>query len=79
LRREISDHRLAAHPFEGEVVEAGEVAEAVGDEPAAVDLHATKDMRSGAEEQVGTGLDRNVGEFLGIAAVLAEVRLLFAG
>ena len=60
-------------------MEAGEVAEAVGDQPAAVDLHPAQDVRARAEDQVGAGADRHVGELLGVAAILAEVGLLFAG
>ena len=59
-------------------MEAGEVAEAVGDQAVFVDLDAAEDVRAGAEDEVGARFDRQVGEFLGVAAVLAEVGLLFA-
>ena len=59
-------------------MEAGEVAEAVGDQAAAVDLHPAQDVRARAEDQVGAGFDRHMGEGLGVAAVLAEVDLLLA-
>ena len=66
----------ARTPSSAEVVVAGEVAQAVGDQAAVVDLHPAQDVRAGAEHEVGAGVDRHVGERLGVAAVLADVGLL---
>ena len=62
-------------PFGAERPVAGEVAEAVGDQPAAVPLEPAEDMRAVADDEVGAGVDDRVGERAQIAAVLAQVRL----
>ena len=54
---------------------AGEVAEAVGDQPALVELHAAHDVRAVPDDQVGAGVDHGVRELDRVAAVLAEERL----
>ena len=70
---------IAEHPSVLKLWYPAEVAEAVGDQAAAVDLHPAQHVRPGAEDQVGAGADRHVGELDRVAAVLAQVGLLGVG
>ena len=69
----------ALRPPQREVAVAGEVAERVGDQAAAVELDAAQDVRAGAEHEVGAGVDRGVGERPRVAAQLAEGLLVAVG
>ena len=75
----MQDHAHAEVAAGGEVSVAGEVAQAVGDQVAVVELHAAQHVRSAGDDQAGAGVDGQVGEGFGVAAVLAQVMLLPAG
>ena len=78
----LSGHGDDAHvevALGGEVAVAGEVAEAVGDEVVLVELQAPEHVRAAGDHQAGAGVDRHVGERLGVTTVLAEVILFLAG
>ena len=66
-------------PLVAKLLVAGEVAQAVGDEVAAVELHAAQHVRAAGDHQAGPGVDGHLRERLRVAPVLAEVDLLLAG
>ena len=67
-----ADRRL---PGQREDAVAGEVPEAVRDQPLLVPLHAAQDMRAVADYEVGARVDDGVRERAEVAAILAQVVL----
>src|SRR5213078_3822704 len=66
---------LAQRAAQAEVAPAGEVAQAVRDQAAAVALDAADDVWAAADDEVGTRVDGRTGERARVAAVLAEREL----
>ena len=66
-------------PTGAEVPPAGEVAQRVGDQSAAVDLHPAQDVRARAQHEIGARGDRGVREAPQVAPVLAEGVLVPVG
>ncbi len=62
-------------PREREHLVAGEVAERVGDQAAAVPLHPAEDVGAVPGDEVGAGVDDGVRERADVAAILAQVML----
>ena len=66
------DGRIAADAGDADACGGAEVAEAVGDEVAFIDLHGAADMRAVSIDEVGTVVDAEVREGAQVAAVFAE-------
>ncbi len=67
--------RSAADAVHADAVIRREVAQAVGDEPIAIQLDGAHHVRPVTDDQIGAGIDDGAGEFDDVAAILTRIVL----